>query len=285
MIINLIGAGRVAILTMTGSRKLAMPRILAMLMFALPLGALLLRTPAFAQSVTVFAASSLTEALNEAASHYSRVSRDRVRISYANSATLARQIESGAPADIFFSADDLWMDYLDQRKLLQSGSRQPRLGNRLVLAARADAAQRVDLRKGMDFAALLGRGRLAMGHPDSVPAGIYGKQALIWLGVWDDVSARLAMAENVRVALAFVERGEAPLGIVYATDLAVAPGTRQVAEFPAESHRPIVYSMAVIAGRNRAQVAAFYAYLAGPAVSAVLKRHGFQVNNREIQNQ
>ena len=258
---------------MTVSRKLAMPRILAIVIFTLPFW-----TPAFAQSVTVFAASSLTEGLNEAVSHYSRASRDRVRISYANSATLARQIESGAPADIFFPADELWMDYLDQRKLVQSGSRQPRLGNRLVLVARAETARRVDLRKGMNFAALLGRGRLAMGHPESVPAGVYGKQALTWLGVWEVASTRLAMAENVRVALAFVERGEAPLGIVYATDLAVAPGTRQVAEFPADSHLPIVYSMAVIAGRNRPEVAAFHAYLAGPAVSAVFKRHGFEVN-------
>ncbi len=232
---------------------------------------------AMAQNVTVFAASSLTEAMNDALKAYAADAGASVRVSYASSATLARQIENGALADIFFSADEVWMDYLQQRALLEPGTRVARLGNRLVLVAPSGTPRRIELRKGFDLATLLGNGRLAIGHPDTVPAGNYARQALTWLGVWEIAAARVARAENVRMALAYVERGEAPLGIVYATDIVLAPGVQQVGEFPAESHAPIRYPMAVVAGRNRPEVRAFHAFLSGSAAATVFRRRGFQV--------
>ncbi|MFM9972165.1 MAG: molybdate ABC transporter substrate-binding protein [Burkholderiales bacterium] len=240
-------------------------------------GGLCLCTGACAQPVTLFAAASLTEALNAVVASYAQLKRDPVRVSFAGSATLARQIESGAGADIFFSADEIWMDYLRQRKLIDPATRVPRLGNRLVLVAPAGAPRQIELRKGFDLVALLGIGRLSIGHPDYVPAGQYAKQALMWLGVWEVASSRLALAENVRLALAYVERGEAPLGIVYATDVSAAPRVRQVAAFPSQSHAQIIYSLAVIAGRGRPQVMSFHAYLANADAGAIFARHGFQV--------
>jgi len=231
-----------------------------------------------AQNVTVFAAASLTDAMNEILKAYGTRPGLDVRGSYGSSATLARQIESGAPADIFFPADEEWMDYLDRRSLIESGTRVSRLGNRLVLVAPAGASRRVEIRKGLDIGALLGAGgRLATGDPASVPVGRYAQQALTWLGQWAALEPRIARADNVRVALAYVERGEAPLGIVYSTDAAISRGVRIVGAFPAESHPPISYPVAIVAKRGSAPVREFRAYLLGAEAAAVFQRYGFSV--------
>ncbi len=231
-----------------------------------------------AQNVTVFAAASLTDALGELAKTWGARSGMTMRSSFAASSTLARQIESGAPADIFFSADEEWMDYLDKRALLEAGTRVSRLGNRLVLVAPAGAPRRVEIRKGVDIGALLGAsGRLVTGDPASVPVGRYAQQALSSLGLWGMIGPRIARAENVRIALAYVERGEAPLGIVYATDAAVAKGVQVVGEFPADSHAPISYPLALVAGRATSAARALRAFLLGEESGAVFRKHGFSL--------
>ncbi len=229
-----------------------------------------------AQSVTVFAAASLTDALGELAKTWGARSGMTMRTSFAASSTLARQIESGAPADIFFSADEEWMDYLDKRSLVEAGTRVSRLGNRLVLVAPAGTALRVEIRKGLDIGALLGAGgRLVTGDPASVPVGRYAQQALTSLGLWGMIGPRIARAENVRIALAYVERGEAPLGIVYATDAAVAKGVQVVAEFPADTHGPISYPLALVAGRATSAARALRSFLLGEESGAVFRKYGF----------
>lgn len=233
---------------------------------------------ALAQGVTVFAAASLGDAMNALAKSYTARAGVGITTSYAASSTLARQIENGAPADIFFPADEEWMDYLEKRSLLEPGTRVPRLGNRLVLVAPAGAPRKVEIRKGVDLAALLGpTGRLATGDPASVPAGKYAQQALTYLGRWRALESRLARADNVRVALSYVERGEAPLGIVYSTDAAIAKGVQVVGEFPSESHPPISYPVAVVARRGTAQVREFRVFLLGADAAATFQRFGFSV--------
>src|SRR6516165_4535554 len=175
---------------------------------------------ASATEIVVFAAASLKEALDDAVRVYDNQSGDAVKISYAASSTLAKQIESGAPADMFISADLDWMDYLQQHNLIQPGTRKSLLGNRLVIVGPADSDTRLNIKPGFDLAGALKGGHLSMANPDSVPAGKYGKAALEKLGVWNSVRAAVAPAENVRVALLFVSRRETPLGIVYATDAA-----------------------------------------------------------------
>lgn len=227
--------------------------------------------------ITVFAAASLTESLGEIARRYEAAQGVTVKLSVAASSVLARQIESGAAADLFISADGAWMDYLEKRGLVQAASRRDLLGNRLVLVAPAGSSVVVDLRPGVDLAAALGpSGRLAIAEPDGVPAGRYAVAALRALGAWQTVENRTARAENVRAALAFVARGEAPLGVVYATDAAVEPRVRVVAPFPPESHAPIVYPVALMPGASPA-AAAFLAWLAGPEAGAVFAAAGFTV--------
>jgi molybdate transport system substrate-binding protein len=230
--------------------------------------------PARADTVTVFAAISLSEALQEVARQYEAQGGGTVRFSFAATGALARQIESGAPADLFISADEVWMDYLQARHLLQDGTRVNVACNALVLVARAAVASDVDIATGAPLLRALGGGRLAIADPDSVPAGRYARQALESLGVWEAVALRLARAENVRAALAFVSRGEAPLGIVYATDAVVDPRVRVVARFPPGSHQPIVLPAAMTAHAANAS-AAFLAFLRGVEGQAVLRRHGF----------
>jgi len=225
---------------------------------------------ACAQGFTVFAAASLKNALDEVAA----LSPAKPSISYGASSALARQIEAGAPAQVFVSADLDWMDYLDKRKLLKPGTRRNLLGNRLVLVAPAGSTAAPEIRAGFPLAALLGNGRLAVGDPQHVPAGKYAQAALTKLGVWDSVASRLAPSENVRVALALVARGEAPLGIVYATDAASEPKVRVAATFPEGLHPPIVYPVALTKAAG-APAAAFVALLASPAALAVFQKHGF----------
>jgi molybdate transport system substrate-binding protein len=238
---------------------------------------LLAGSPAAAEPLVIFAAASLKTALDDAAAVYRQAGGTAPALSYAASSALARQIESGAPADLFISADEDWMSYLEQRALLRQERRRDLLGNALVLVAPAADAQPLALAPGVDLAARLAGGGLAMADPDAVPAGKYGKAVLQALGAWDQVAGRLARAENVRAALAFVARGEAPLGIVYATDAAAEPAVRVVATFPPESHKPILYPAAVTAASRGGEAERFLAFLAGPAARAAFEKQGFRV--------
>jgi molybdate transport system substrate-binding protein len=249
-------------------------RPLAVLLSLLLLAAL----PACAEDrVTVFAAASLQNALNDVGAAYTRKTGRPVRVSYAASSAIARQIEQGAPADLFVSADREWMDYAARRRLIQPESRRDLLSNRLVLIAPAGARVGLTVGPGMPLARALGDGRLAMAAPD-VPAGRYARAALDRLGVWTSVEARVAPAESVRAALQFVARGEAPLGIVYETDARVDRRVRIVGVFPASSHPPIVYPAALTSrGAGNRAAADFLTYLSGAEASAIFRRYGFNV--------
>lgn len=229
-----------------------------------------------APPVMVFAAASLTDALQEVARAYTAATGAAVRFSFAASSVLARQIESGAPADVFFSADEDWMDYLVRRARVDPATRRRLLGNRLVLVAPADSTVRLTIGRGFPLLEALQGGRLATGDPDTVPVGRYARAALTSLGVWNDVAARLVAADNVRGALAFVARGEAPLGIVYETDARIDRKVRIVGTFPEDSHAPIVYPIALTKGAAPA-AAAFIDFLRGPLAQATFERYGFVV--------
>lgn len=230
------------------------------------------------QPIVVFAAASMKNALDEIAGEWSKTNKTEVKISYAASSALAKQIENGAPADLFISADLKWMDYVQEKKLAKSGTRQNLLGNTLVLIARKDEKFKdVKIEPNFDLAKLLGNDRLAVGQVDSVPAGIYAKAALEKLGVYKSVEPRLAQAENVRVALAYVSRGEAPLGIVYGTDAASEPQVMVAGTFPEGSHPPIVYPVAQLETSKNPQAAEFLKALSAPTSQAIFKKHGFSV--------
>lgn len=227
------------------------------------------------EPLTVFAAASLTDALQKVSDAYTKSSGTPVRLSFAASSALAKQIESGARADVFFSADQEWMDYLDGKQLLKPASRRDLLGNRLALIAPRDSKVSLKLAPNAPVAAALGRnGRLATGDPDSVPAGKYAKAALTTLHLWDTLQSRLARAENVRVAMAYVARGEAPLGIVYSTDAAVEPRVRVVDVFPESSHPPITYPVALLKEAKPA-ASSFAEFLRGRQAQAIFVAAGF----------
>ncbi len=249
--------------------------------FAL-LAALLTTGPVMAQDdvgLTVFAAASLKESLDEAATAYQKQTGTPVRVSYAASSALARQIEQGAPADVFFSADLEWMDYLQQRDKLEETTRRSLLGNQLVLVAPKASLAQVDLKRPATLLAALGNGRLAVGQTQTVPAGKYAKASLESLSLWNGVKARLAESESVRAALMLVARGETPLGIVYASDAKAEPAVRVLAVFPADSHPPIVYPVAALRGARAAQATTFVHWLASPAADAIFQRRGFAVKD------
>lgn len=226
------------------------------------------------KGITVFAAASLTNVLQDLGDAFTKDTSIPVRFSFAASSALARQIENGSRADMFFSADLEWMDYLQARNLIQSATRHDVLGNQLVLIAPRDSKINLKIEAHFALAAAIGNGRLATGDPDSVPVGRYAHEALAHLGVWDEVAARLVRADSVRSALAFVDRGEAVLGIVYATDALIDKNVRVVAEFPADSHMPIIYPAALTTG-SKSQAAKFLAYVRGPAGDLAFKRYGF----------
>lgn len=230
-----------------------------------------------AERVTVFAAASLKTALDQVAGTWTAETQNRAVISYAASSALAKQIEQGAPADVFFSADLDWMDYLGQKALIDQPSVTRLLGNEIVLIAPADSTATAEIAPGFDLAGLLGDGRLAMGDVKSVPAGKYGKAALESLGVWASVEGKLAQAENVRAALKLVATGEAPLGIVYLTDAQADSSVKVLGTFPASSHPPIIYPVARVAGSNNGTAAEFIAFLTSPAAKAIFKAQGFKV--------
>ncbi|HXA70149.1 MAG TPA: molybdate ABC transporter substrate-binding protein [Stellaceae bacterium] len=234
-----------------------------------------LAATASAKDAVVFAAASLKNALDEASASYQQEAATGVLIAYAASSTLAKQIENGAPADLFISADLDWMDYLQQRNLIKAETRVTLLGNRLVLIAPAESTATVEIRPGFPLADMLGDQRLAMGDPGAVPAGKYGKAALEKLGIWPSVAAKVAPAEDVRAALLLVERRETPLGIVYATDAAADKGVRIVASFPKDSHPPILYPAAEVASGGNPAAAAFLAYLKSERARPFFERQGF----------
>ncbi len=250
----------------------------ACILAGLLMGAVFPASPVSAQSradVTIYAAASLRDALDELAREYERQGRGKAAISYAGSPMLARQIEKGAPADLFISADTDWMDYMAVRGLIRIETRVNLLSNRLVLIAPADSRVQLTISRGFPLAALLGDRRLAMADPDSVPAGKYGRTALEGLGVWNEVASKVARAENVRAALALVARAETPFGIVYRTDALAEPRVRIVGEFARSLHPEIVYPAAIVAS-SRSKIAYEYLrYLRSHAALAVWQRHGF----------
>lgn len=223
----------------------------------------------------VLAAASLQESMNAAADAWAKTGHERPTVSFAASSALARQIVAGAPADLFVSADAPWMDYVDQRKLIAPGSRRDILTNRLVLIAPAGPTRPLPIHKGFPLALALGPDRLAMADPDAVPAGLYGREALRRLGVWDAVSPKVARAENVRAALALVERGETPYGIVYLTDARASAKVKVVGTFPEASHAPIVYPAALLTSGRSPDAAAFLRFLSSAPAKAIFRRYGF----------
>ena len=232
---------------------------------------------ASADEILVFAAASMANAMAGIETSYEAETGQGVTVSLAGSSVLARQIRQGAPADIYISANPGWMDVLEHEGLLQAGTRADLLGNSLVLIAADAGAAPVEIGPGTDLADRLGSGRLAMALVDAVPAGIYGKAALQELGLWSEVAPRVAQADNVRAALAFVARGEAPYGIVYATDAVAEDRVTVVGSFPEDSHPPIVYPVAALDGADPAVTGPFLDFLRGATARAVFERQGFTV--------
>lgn len=232
---------------------------------------------ASAKDLVVFAAASLKDALDGFVATLPKAEADTIVISYESSGSLARQIELGAPADVFISANEAWMDKLEADALLRNGTRRDLFGNALVLIAFDPAQSDVTISPDLDLKALLGDGFLAMGEVSSVPAGIYGKAALDYLGLWDGIGTRVAQTANVRAALALVARGEAPLGVVYATDARAEPKVHQIGVFPKASHAPIVYPGAVIAESTHPLAQSFLAAIETPEGKAHFRSFGFEV--------
>ena len=245
--------------------------------FGLLLTLLLFAPPAIAQErgPVVLAAASLQESLTEAANAWAVKGHAKPVLSFAASSALARQVIAGAPADLFLSADEPWMDAVAKAGMLRVGTRATLLGNRLVLIAPKRSKARLTLARGFPLARALGSGRLALADPAAVPAGKYAKAALTHLGVWRGVASKIAPAENVRAALALVERGAAPLGIVYATDARASKAVRVVGTFPASSHPPIRYPVALLKASRHKDAAAFRTFLFSKQGRAIFVRHGF----------
>ncbi|MFL5236935.1 MAG: molybdate ABC transporter substrate-binding protein [Rhizomicrobium sp.] len=237
---------------------------------------LVFAVPALAADVTVFAAASLTDALTEIGKSYQQKTGHSAAISFAASSVLARQIENSEGADVFVSADADWMDYLQKRDLVQPATRRNLLGSHLVLIAPADSKTSLRIAPHFKILAALGGGRLAVADPDSVPAGKYARATLTALGVWDSVATHLAPAENVRVALAYVAHGEAPLGIVYTTDAIAEPTVRVIGTFPDNIHPPIVYPVALTKDA-KPLAREFLAYVEGPEARGIFRKKGFEV--------
>ena len=254
---------------------MSLPRALSLFLLATLLGL----APARAQprGPVVLAAASLHEALDDAGRAWAGKGHARPVISFAGTPALARQIEAGAPADLFISADEEWMDHVAARGLLRRGTRAVLARNRLVLVAPASSTARLTIAPGFPLARALGTGRLAMADPDSVPAGRNARAALTSLGVWPSVAPRIARAENVRAALALVERGEAPFGVVYATDARASTRVRVLGTFSEASHPPITYPMALLHGSTHAGAEPFRRFLLSREGRAILARRGFTV--------
>jgi molybdate transport system substrate-binding protein len=236
------------------------------------------RAQAADEKVTVFAAASTTNALTDIGKVFMEKKMGEFMPSFASSSTLAKQIENGAPANIFLSADLKWMDYLAEKKMIDPASRVDLLGNRLVFIVPADSKLgQITVTSALKLSELLADGKLAMGDPDHVPVGIYGKKALESLGLWAGIQDRVARTNDVRAALTLVERGEAPLGIVYSTDAAISDMVKVIGVFPEDSHPPIVYPVAAVAGQDTPATRRFLSFLKGPEAKAIFEKYGFSV--------
>jgi molybdate transport system substrate-binding protein len=240
-------------------------------------GTALSTSAAAAEKLTVFAAASLKDALDAANAAWAKEGGKEAVASYAASSALAKQIEGGAPADIFISADLDWMDYVAKKSLIKADTRSNLLGNSIVLVAAKDKVKPVEIKQGFDLAGLLGDGKLAMGEVKSVPAGKYGKAALEKLGVWTAVESRVAGAESVRAALALVSRGEAPYGIVYKTDAAADKGVAIAGTFPEASHPPIIYPIAILADSKNPDASAYLEFLKSDKAARFFTEQGFTI--------
>jgi molybdate transport system substrate-binding protein len=240
-------------------------------------GMQLVQPAAAAEKVIIFAAASLKNALDAVNAEWQKEAGKETTVSYAASSALAKQIEAGAPADVFISADLAWMDYVAEKNLIKDDTRSNLLGNRIVLIAPKDKAQAIDIKPGFDLTRVVGDGRLAMANVDAVPAGKYGKAAHEKLGVWGSVSGKVAQAENVRAALLLVSRGEAPAGIVYQTDAAADPNVKIIGTFPEDTHPPIVYPIALTANASNPDAAAFLAYIKSAKARPLFEAQGFTV--------
>ena len=230
------------------------------------------------ETLTVFAAASTTNAVSEISDIFNRRHHLSVLPSFASSSTLAKQIENGAPADIYISASMAWMDYLEKEQMIEKGTRIDLLGNRIVLIVPTDSnVVKVQITQNFNLLNIIGDGRISMGDPDHVPAGIYARQALDTFGVWTTTKNHVAPSKDVRAALTLVERGESPIGLVYATDAAMADKVRVVATFPQTSHPPIIYPVAVVAGKRSPATDRFMALLRSPEARAVFVKFGFTV--------
>ncbi|HXM70954.1 MAG TPA: molybdate ABC transporter substrate-binding protein [Thermoanaerobaculia bacterium] len=254
-------------------------RILIIGVVAVAAAAMATACPSAAQAgdVVVFAAASLKNALDVVDTQYQRETGKHVNVSYAASSALAKQLEAGAPADIFISADLDWMDYLAKKNLIKPESRKSLLGNALVMVGPKDSAAALTIAPGFPLAQLLAGGKLAMADTSAVPAGKYGKAALEKLGVWTAVEHSIAQAENVRAALLLVARKEAPLGIVYRTDAAAEPDVKVLGTFPEDSHPPVVYPIARVAASTNPDAVAFLAYIESATARPLFERQGFTV--------
>lgn len=244
---------------------------------ALALTLMVLAPAAFADDVLVFAAASLKNALDDTIAAYAKNGGGAVKASYAASSALAKQIDSGAPADIFISADPDWMNDVQKNHAIKADTRFDFLGNVLVMVEPADSKMAVNITPGFPLATMLGNDRLAMADPDAVPAGKYGKAALQKLGVWDAVEAKVARAEDVRAALLFVSRKEAPFGIVYQTDAAADPGVKIAGIFPANTYPPIIYPAAILTASKNPDAAKFFAYMHSDAAKPFFTKQGFSI--------
>jgi molybdate transport system substrate-binding protein len=236
-----------------------------------------LPTRAQFRDVLVFGAASLKNALDEANGLFLFENGSGIKVSYGASSTLAKQIENGAPADVFISADLDWMDYLAERKLIKPETRAKFLGNKLVLVTAANSNVALTIGQNFPLAQALGNGRLAMADPAAVPAGKYGKTALEKLGVWASVANKVAPAQDVRAALLLVSRGEAPLGIVYQTDAAADKNVKIVGTFPESSHPPIIYPIAILANSTNGVTPVYVQYLLSPKAEPFFEKQGFVV--------
>ena len=248
------------------------------LMAALVLfGATIVSSAARADDVLVFAAASLKNALDDAIADFAKSGGAKVNASYAASSALAKQIDNGAPADIFISADPDWMNDVQKNNMIQTSTRADMLGNKLVIVEPADSTAKVDIAPNFLLAKMLGDNHLAMADPDSVPAGKYGKSALQKLGVWDSVEGKVARAEDVRAALAYVSRKEAPFGVVYQTDAAADKGVKVAGFFPADSYPPIIYPIARTTSSKNPDAAKFLAYLRSDKAKPFFEKQGFSI--------
>jgi molybdate transport system substrate-binding protein len=252
-----------------------MPSIWISLAGTAAAGLLALGTPARADDLVVFAAASLKESLSEAGDAWAAQGKARLVLSFAGSAALAKQIENGAPADLFLSADEQWMDYLADRDLLVGGTRTAFLGNELVLVAPASRPFQIEMKPALALAEMLGDEKLAMADADFVPAGRYGKAALTSLGVWTKVEGNVVRQSDVRAALVLVERDEARAGIVYRTDAMASTKVTIAGVFPPTSHQPISYPLAIVEGHDSPEVRALRDFLLSPAAKAIFASHGF----------